>query len=126
MTRSSAAHDLTYHADAEPGDPLELAKRFSAFSDSFQPARTSIRSAAAALRHCLEGETIHGLQQRTCHFRHQFGRAANSVELEVDCCTISRIRSIARTTACAPPACSSTADVISCVISLRRVVALAI
>ena len=34
--------------------------------------------------------------------------AASSVELEVDCCTSSRIFSIARTTACAPDACSST------------------
>ena len=52
--------------------------------------------------------------------------AASSVELEVDCCTSSRIRSIERTTACAPEACSSTEDVISCVISVSRLVALAI
>src|SRR5579862_3738161 len=52
--------------------------------------------------------------------------AASSVELEVDSCTSSRIRSMALTTACAPDACSSTAELISCVISFRRVVARAI
>ena len=49
--------------------------------------------------------------------------AASSVELEVDCCTSSRMRSMAFTTACAPEACSSTAELISWVISLSRVVA---
>ena len=52
--------------------------------------------------------------------------AANSVEPEEERCTSSRIFSIARTTACAPDACSSTDELISCVISFRRVVALAI
>ena len=52
--------------------------------------------------------------------------AANSVELEVDCCTSSRMRSMALTTACAPEACSSTAELISWVISFSRVVARAI
>ena len=52
--------------------------------------------------------------------------AASSVELDVDCCTSSRIRSMALTTAWAPDACSSTAELISWVISLRRVVARAI
>ena len=52
--------------------------------------------------------------------------AASSVEPEVEACTSSRMRSIACTTACAPEACSSTAELISCVISFRRVVARAI
>src|SRR6266576_6760173 len=39
--------------------------------------------------------------------------AANSVEPEVVCCTSSRMRSMALTTACAPEACSSTAELIS-------------
>src|SRR5579859_7814851 len=52
--------------------------------------------------------------------------AASSVELDVDCCTSSRIRSMALTTAWAPEACSSTAELISCVISFNRVVARAI
>ena len=52
--------------------------------------------------------------------------AANSVEPEVDRWISSRIRSIALTTACAPEACSSTAELISWVISFSRVVARAI
>ena len=52
--------------------------------------------------------------------------AASCVELEVDCCTKSRIFSMARTTDCAPEACSSIVELISWVISVRRVVALAI
>ncbi len=52
--------------------------------------------------------------------------AASSVEPEDERCTSSRIFSIARTTACAPEACSSTEELISCVISFSRVVALAI
>src|SRR5260221_15483 len=52
--------------------------------------------------------------------------AASSVEPEDERCTSSRIFSIALTTACAPEACSSTEELISCVISLSRVVALAI
>src|SRR5580765_4952787 len=52
--------------------------------------------------------------------------AASSVEPEVEFCTSSRIRSMALTTACAPDACSSTAELISCVSSFRRVVARAI
>src|SRR5205814_7187923 len=52
--------------------------------------------------------------------------AESSVELDADCWTSSRIFSMARTTACAPEACSSTAELISCVISVRRLVALAI
>ena len=52
--------------------------------------------------------------------------AESSVELDADCWTSSRILSIARTTACAPDACSSTAELISWVISVRRPVALAI
>src|SRR5260370_133074 len=52
--------------------------------------------------------------------------AESSVELDADCCTSSRILSMARTTACAPEACSSTAELISWVISVRRLVALAI
>ena len=46
--------------------------------------------------------------------------AASSVEPEVDCCVSSRMRSMAFTTACAPEACSSTAELISWVISFRR------
>ena len=49
--------------------------------------------------------------------------AANSVEPEVERCVSSRIFSIARTTACAPEACSSTDELISWVISFKRVVA---
>src|SRR5258706_5931428 len=52
--------------------------------------------------------------------------AASSVEPEVEDCTSSRMRSMACTTACAPDACSSTAELISCVISFNRVVARAI
>ena len=52
--------------------------------------------------------------------------AASSVEPEVDCCVSSRMRSMAFTTACAPEACSSTAELISCVISFSLVVARAI
>ena len=52
--------------------------------------------------------------------------AASSVEPEVVWLISSRIFSIARTTACAPEACSSTEELISCVISFKRVVALAI
>src|SRR6202040_1499672 len=52
--------------------------------------------------------------------------ADSSVELDADCCTSSRILSMARTTACAPEACSSTAELISWVISVRRLVAFAI
>ena len=52
--------------------------------------------------------------------------AASSVDPEVDAAPCSRICSIARTTACAPEACSSTAELISCVISFNRVVARAI
>ncbi len=52
--------------------------------------------------------------------------AASSVEPEVEDCTSSRIRSMALTTACAPEACSSTAELISWVISFSRVVARAI
>ena len=52
--------------------------------------------------------------------------AASSVEPEVEFCTSSRMRSIAFTTACAPEACSSTAELISWVISFSRVVARAI
>jgi hypothetical protein len=52
--------------------------------------------------------------------------AASSVDPEVDCCTSSRMRSMAFTTACAPEACSSTAELISWVISFSRVVARAI
>src|SRR5215470_7473723 len=52
--------------------------------------------------------------------------AASSVEPDVVCCTSSRMRSIALTTAVAPDACSSTAELISWVISFRRVVARAI
>ena len=52
--------------------------------------------------------------------------AASSVEPEVERCTSSRMRSMAFTTACAPEACSSTAELISWVISFSRVVARAI
>ena len=58
--------------------------------------------------------------------RERSAAAASSVELEVDCCTSSRIFSIARTTACEPEACSSTDELISCVISVSRLVAFAI
>jgi hypothetical protein len=53
-------------------------------------------------------------------------RIEQIVELDVDCCTSSRMRSIERTTACAPEACSSTEELISWVISVSRLVALAI
>ena len=52
--------------------------------------------------------------------------SASSLEPELLCCARSRIRSIALTTARVPVDCSSTEQLISCVISFRRVVARAI
>src|SRR5713226_1310901 len=78
------------------------------------------------LARTVDDEAVHVVQQVAGELQHLLGSRGKLSGARADCCTSSRILSIARTTACAPEACSSTAELISCVISVRRLVALAI
>jgi len=61
----------------------------------------------------VENKAVHAIEQVAGELEHLLGSGESSVELDADCCTSSRILSMARTTACAPEACSSTAELIS-------------